>query len=144
MIASLRNLLVHDFWLKLFALALAVLIWLTISFIQSGGGQNLFANRSLPERTFLNIPVLVVSSAADVRSFKVHPSEVEIVVRGEAKLLQSLQARDIRALVDLTDIESARGLTKRIEVVGPRGVTFVQVLPEEVDVIVPPRSAPPR
>jgi YbbR domain-containing protein len=139
MIASLRNLLFHDFWLKLFALALAVLIWLTVSFIQSGGGQNLFTNRSLPERTFPKIPVLVVSSAADVRDFKVHPSEVEVVVQGDARLIQSLQARDIRALVDLTDIESARGLTERIEVTAPRGITLTRVTPEQVDVIMPPR-----
>jgi YbbR domain-containing protein len=139
MIGSLRKLLFEDFWLKLFSVALAVLIWLTVSFAQSGGGRNFFANASVPEQTFENIPVLVVSEAADVRNFKVNPNEVEVTVRGEAKLLQDLQARDIRALVDLTGIESARSLRKEIQVTTPRGITLVQVVPEEVDVIMPSR-----
>ena len=62
-----------------------------------------------------------------------------MTVRGEAKLLQDLQARDIRALVDLTGIESARNLHKQIEITTPRGITLVQVVPEEVDVIIPSR-----
>jgi YbbR domain-containing protein len=139
MIFFLRNLLLRDFWLKLFSLALAVLIWLTVAFTQSGGGRGFFANHTSPEQTYYNIPVLVVSSAADVRSFKVNPSEVAVTVQGQAKLLHNLQARDIRALVDLTDIESARGLRKRIEVTTPPGITFVQVVPNEVDVLVPPK-----
>ncbi len=32
MIEFLRNLILEDFWLKLFSLALAVLIWLTVTF----------------------------------------------------------------------------------------------------------------
>ncbi len=139
MIAFLRDLIFRDFWLKLFSLALAVLIWVTVSFAQSGEGRNFFANRAVPEQTYYNIPVLVMSSAADVRSFRVNPSEVEVTVRGETKLLHGLQAKDIRALVDLTDIESARGLHKRIEVTTPPGVTFVQAVPDEVEVIVPPK-----
>jgi YbbR domain-containing protein len=137
MINFLRNLLLRDLWLKLFSLALAVLIWLTVTFAQSGGGQNFFANHAVPEQTYYNIPVLVMSSAADVRSFKVNPSTVAVTVQGEEKLLQRLQSRDIRALVDLTGIESARGLRKRIEVTTPPGITFVQVVPNEVEVIVP-------
>ena len=93
----------------------------------------------VPEKTFDNIPVLVMSTAADVRSFKVSPSQVAVIVRGEGKLLQDLEARDIRALVDLTGIEGARSLHKQIEVTTPRGVTVVQAIPDEVDVIVPSR-----
>jgi hypothetical protein len=39
--------------------------------------------------------------------------------------------------VDLTDIGSTRGLSKRIDVTVPRGITFVQVTPEQVNVIEP-------
>jgi hypothetical protein len=141
MIAWLRNLILSDFWLKLFSLALAVLIWLTVSFairqeVPPAAG---LGNVNFEELTFFNVPVLVVSTAADVRSFKVNPSEVQIKVRGEAKQLRQLQASDIRALVDLTGIESARGLRKRIAVTTPAGVTFVQAVPDEVEVVVPPR-----
>jgi YbbR domain-containing protein len=139
MITALRNLFLRDFWLKLFSLALAVLIWLTVTFAQSGGGRNFFTSRAVPQQTYFNIPILVMSSAADVRSFKVNPSEVTVTVQGEAKLLQRLQSRDIRALVDLSGIESAHALRERIQVTTPPGITFVQVSPEEVDVIMPPK-----
>jgi hypothetical protein len=101
----------------------------------------------LDERTFYNIPVLVMSAAADVRDFKVNPGQVAIKVRGESKKLQELetrlredpQARDIRALVDLTGIESARGLRKKIVVTTPADITFEQADPDEVEIIVPPK-----
>ena len=92
------------------------------------------------ERTFSNLPVLVISSAQDVRSFKVRPSEVEVTVRGDAKTLRALRANEIRARVDLTDIETARDLRKRIEVSVPAGISQVGVTPPEVQVIFPPKS----
>jgi hypothetical protein len=141
MIAFLRNLVVCDFWLKLFSLALAVLIWLTVSFAirQEVPPATGLGSVNSEELAFPNIPVLVVSTAADVRSFKVNPSEVQIKVRGEPKKLRLLQASDIRALVDLTGIESARGLRKRIAVTTPPDVTFVQAIPDEVEIVVPPK-----
>jgi hypothetical protein len=39
--------------------------------------------------------------------------------------------------VDLTGVEAARGLRKRIEITTPAGITLVRVVPEEVEVIVP-------
>ena len=135
MIAFLRDLIVRDFWLKLFSLVLAVLIWLTVAF-----GKDFFADRGLPEQTYYNIPVSVMFSAAnaDMHGFIVDPSAVTVTVRGDKKSLNNLQARDIRALVDLTGIETAsRGLRKRIEVTTPAGITFVKVDPDEVEVIIP-------
>jgi YbbR domain-containing protein len=139
MIAFLRNLFFHDFWLKLFSLVLAVLIWFTVSLARSGGVGHFFTSRKLPERTFVNVPVSVICPAAEVREFKVTPSEVDITVQGENKLLQGLKIREIRASVDLTGIESVRGLRKRIEITTPTGIIFVRVAPDEVEVIVPPK-----
>ena len=138
MIAYLRNLVLRDFWLKLFSLALAILIWLTVSFARSGGGQSFFSGGALQELTYHNIPVQVrFSATAAVRTFKVDPIVVAVSVRGEKRALQKLQAREILALVDLTGIEEARGFRKRIEVTTPPGIIFVQVVPDEVEVIVP-------
>jgi hypothetical protein len=69
----------------------------------------------------------------------VNPAQVQVTVRGDAKSLHDLLPRDIRALVDLTGIEAARGLMKRIEVTTPAGITFVKVVPDEVEVNVPPK-----
>jgi YbbR domain-containing protein len=139
MIAFLRGVFIHDFWLKLFSLALAVLIWITVSLARTGGVGNFFTSRNLPEKTYVNVPVSVICPAADVRDFTVTPSEVDITVQGENKLLQGLKIRDIRASVDLTGIESTRGVRKRIDITTPTGITFVRVTPDEVEVIVPPK-----
>jgi YbbR domain-containing protein len=139
MIAYLRGLVERDFWLKLFSLALAILIWLTVSFARSGVGQSFFAGGKSQEQTYFNIPVQVRFSATTaVRSFKVDPIVVAVTVRGEKRALQKLQSREILALVDLAGIEeAARGFRKQIDVTTPPGITFVQVVPDEVEVIVP-------
>jgi YbbR domain-containing protein len=142
MIDFLRTLLLQDFWLKLFSLVLAILIWLTVSFAihKEVSPTTALTSANSEERTYYNIPVYLMSTAADVRDFKVSPSVVAVKVRGETRRLKDLQAREIRALIDLTGIESApRGLTKRIEVTTPAGITFVHVIPVEVEVIVPPK-----
>jgi YbbR domain-containing protein len=79
-----------------------------------------------------------LSSAEDVRGFKVSPNEVEVTVQGSARTLQNLQSKDIRAVVDLTGVAAARDLHKPVEVSVPAGVTFIRVAPEEVQVIFPP------
>lgn len=139
MIAFLRNLILRDFWIKLFSLGLAILIWEIIApaAYKPGLAVERPGGRTSEIQTNYTIPVLVMSSAADVRSFKVDPSEVEVKVRGDVRKLRELQAKDIRALVDLTGIESARDFRKQIEVTTPAGITFLNVVPDEVEVIVP-------
>jgi YbbR domain-containing protein len=141
MIHLVRNLLLRDFWLKLFSLALAVLIWLTVSFAirKEVSPATALASARTEERTYYNIPVKVMSTASDSRGFKVSPTEVQVSVRGESRLLEKLQGDDIRAIVDLTGIEAARALSKRVEVTTPAGISFLRVVPNEVDVIVPPK-----
>jgi len=140
MIAFLRHLIFHDFLLKVFSLALAVLIWLTIHFAsQKEGSPVTPLTLTTTQRTFPKLPVMVIFAAEDVRTSKVKPSEVEVTVQGEAKVLENLQGKDIRVMVDLTGIEAAR-LRKRIEVSPPAGVTLVRVTPPEVDVIIPPKG----
>jgi YbbR domain-containing protein len=138
MITFLRNLVFHDFWLKLFSLALAFLIWFTVSFAiqRSLSPATSLTGANLKELTYFNLPLRVYSTAADLdlRGYQVNPSEVTVTVRGEAKQLQTLQPNDIRVFVDLAGIGTG-GLRKRIEVSTPPGVTFVQVVPEEADIL---------
>ncbi len=134
----LRDLFFTDFWLKLFSFALAVLCWFTVDLavkndVTPGAPLSLTPYR----RTFPNLPVVVLSSAEDVRSARVNPKEVEVTVEGERRILEKLQSREIRVLIDLTGIEAAHDLRKRIEVSTPAGVTHVKVDPEEVQVSFP-------
>jgi hypothetical protein len=141
MISFLRNLIFHDFILKLFSVGLAVLIWMTVSFAirKEVSPVANFVGTAPEQRTFFSVPVIVMSTAADVRDVKVRPSEVEVTVRGESKVVRNLKGAEIRAIVDLTGIESARELRKRIDVSTPVGVALVVVSPEEVQVLVPPK-----
>jgi hypothetical protein len=132
----LEKILKHA-WLKLFSLALAVLIWVTVSFaIRNESLQAASVVANLPTRVFY-LPVLVVSAAADVREFHVSPDSIEVTVWGESANLAQLQDKDIRVMVDLTDIESARGMTKRVEVSTPPGITLKSVDPDIVQIVVP-------
>ncbi len=139
MINSLRNLFFRDFLLKLFSLVMAVLIWLVVRFaIQKEGSPLPTLPLAAHELTFANLPVLVMSSAQDVHEVKVQPSTVEVTVQGDAKVLGSIQSKDIRPIVDLTGVVEAAGdLRKRIEVTTPPGVALTHIVPEDVKVIFP-------
>jgi YbbR-like protein len=138
MITFLRDLLFKDFWLKLFSLALAAAIWTTVTLAIKNEVSPL-PTLGIPTdvRTFYSLPVLVLSSAGDVRTIKVEPEQVAITLQGEPKTLQNLQGKDIRALVDLTGITAATNLTRRIEVSIPSGITHVRVVPSEVKILFP-------
>jgi hypothetical protein len=143
MIKFLRHLFLDDFVLKLFSLALALLFWITVSFaIQQKEGLPTPALPLTTEvRRFFNIPVVVMSSASDVRNFKVSPNQVEVKVEGGAPIIENLQSKDLRALVDLTGSETAQNLRKRIEISAPAGITVLSVSSLEVQVIPPPKPA---
>jgi YbbR domain-containing protein len=144
MIKFLRHLFLDDFLLKLFSLALALLFWITVSFaIQQ---KETLPTPAMPTsaeaRRFFNIPVIVVSSSSDVHNYRVDPDQVEVKVQGDAPIIENLQAKDLRALVDLTGIETNRIQQGAIEVSAPAGVTLLRVLPQEAQVIPPPKPSP--
>jgi YbbR domain-containing protein len=141
MIAFLRNLVTQDLGLKLFALALAVLIWATVQFAISKGITGVTQSGTQTQRAFPELPVSVVAAASDVRAFRVHPERVDVVVRGEKGIVSQLTEREIRVTVDLTEIAAARALRQHVEVSAPPGITLVRVTPADVEVVVPPRPA---
>lgn len=131
MIALLRNLVTHDLGLKLFALALALLIWATVQFAGVTGPQI--------TRTVRDVPVLVVSANADVRALRTTPDHVEVSIRGDQTMVEQLPAKSIRVTVDLTSLTAFPGMLKHLDVATPPGVTFVRVTPVEVEVLEPPK-----
>jgi YbbR domain-containing protein len=143
MIPFLRKLILEDFWLKLFSFILAVLTWFTVNSMASqkeGLSMAPHSSAGSKQRSLPSLPVVILSSAQDVRSFHVSPSEVEVTLQGDPKILESLQNKDIRVSVDLTGIGAAHDLRKRIDVSTPVGITHVRVMPEEVQVIFPPQN----
>jgi hypothetical protein len=127
----LRNLFLEDFWLKLFSLALAILIWLTVTYANPKDART-------EKRVYTSLPVTILAATEDVHNFKVTPSEVVVTVEADFKTMQKLEVKDIRPMVDLTRVGPARDLMTRIQVAVPAGVKPVQVTPEQVQVIFPP------
>lgn len=134
----MRDWLTKDFGWKLFSVFLAVGIWLTVHKIEEPKEST--ASPTSSPVTYGNLPVFIVASALDVHLYHVAPSTVSVTVSGSPEVMAVLQANQIRAVVDLTDIESGKGLWRKVEVSTPLGVTLVNVDPPSVEVIVPPVS----
>jgi YbbR domain-containing protein len=134
---AMRDWVTNDFGWKLFSLFLAVAIWLTVHKIyeEPGAASGLVVGNTV---TFGNLPVLVVSTAADVHDFRVAPLTVKVTVSGSTEVMNKLQADQVHAVVNLTDIGLERDLHLPVDVSAPPGVTLVSVDPPRVGVIVPP------
>lgn len=139
MIDFLRHLFLKDFWLKLFSFALAALIWFTVNIAinRETAGAPALSLTPTEEKVFSALPVVVLSSAEDVRTVRVNPKDVEVTVQGEPKLLKDVRAKDIRVLLDLTGIPAAHDMRVRVGVTLPAGVSLSRVNPEEVQVAFP-------
>lgn len=137
----MRDIFTKDFGWKLFSLVLAFAIWLTVQAVREDPRPNGLASSGWTTRTFRNLPVLAVSAASDVRTFVVKPVSVEVTVGGRPDVISTLTEKEIRVTVDLTDIESAKDLRKRVDVATPPGITFVLAEPASVEIVMPARTS---
>jgi len=136
----MREVLTRDLTWKLFSLGLAVAIYFIVLSVREGTPRHTSTSDEMEERSFDGLPVVVFATAADVREFKVEPETVSVTVEGKREVLNQLTPADLRVLVDLTEIESAQDLIKRVEVSVPPGVRFVVAIPAEVYIVVPPKT----
>ena len=135
---ALRDWFIKDLGWKLLSVVLAVVIWLTVNKILGESGSSTESAIGDKQTTYDDLPVLVVSAASDVRDFHVMPPAVTVTVSGAPNVMAVLQANQIRAVVDLTGIESARKLRRRVDISLPPGVRLVSFNPSTVEVLVPP------
>jgi hypothetical protein len=137
---ALQDLFIKDIGWKLFSLVLALAIWLTVHKILEESEPPLLAAVPQPvTETFSNVPVLIVSAAADVRQFHVTPDTVAVSVSGQRDVMEGGQEGRIHALVNLTDFDAVNEEQQPVEVSTPPGVTLVSLDPAEVSVVVPPQ-----
>jgi YbbR domain-containing protein len=133
----MRDFFFKDLGWKIFSLLLAVGIWLTVHRILQESVEPV-THLGSSTLTYGNLPVLIVASASDVHLYRVAPNAVSVTVSGSPDAIAVLQANQIRATVDLTDIESAKELKRRVDISVPSGITLVSVEPPKVGVIIPP------
>ena len=137
MIPALQDLVLKDFWLKLFSFALACLIWFTIHIAIKNDISPVASLSLAPTEQIVlrDIPIVVLSQADETRHFSVTPKAASVTVQGEAGTLRNLRKQDVRVVVDLSDPGVSQDFHRRIDVSTPAGVMHVRVEPEEVQVL---------
>ena len=133
----MRDLFIKDLGWKLFSLFLAAAIWLAVHKIIEEPKISETAEAGSPV-TYGNLPVSIVAAAADVHLYRVIPNAVSVTVSGPPDAIAVLQANQIHATVDLTDIESAKDLKRRVDISVPPGIKLVSLDPPKVGVLIPP------
>jgi YbbR domain-containing protein len=130
-----RDLLLNNFWWKVTALLLAIVVWL--GFQPRDKKLNLFPDAYQPSyvRYILRHPVTIIKPANDTREFKVTPSEVDIALSGDEKVLDRLKGSEIRASVDVVSL-AGKSNTLPITVNFPHSeqIKQEQVTPDRVQV----------
>ena len=134
----MRDLLVKDLPWKVFSLALALVLWLTVHRIYEEP-QTPEVPQAAKTEVFGNIPVLIISTASDVRDYRVIPTTVSVTVSGPPDIMDKLEENQVRPMVDMTEIGDVKDLSRRVDVSTPPGVTLISVIPPKVGVILPPR-----
>ena len=122
-----RDFFVTNRWQKLFALFLAVLIWLAV---HSGVALAPEGPPGHSHREFQDVPLLVLTPAADLGRYRLQPESVRVLLRGDPSVLKVVNSRAIEAFVSLAE-DPAMG-TRPIHVYPPAGTAVISVEPDEV------------
>lgn len=131
----LQDLILRNFWLKFFSVALATVIWLSIHYgIQNespmrGGGMN-----HLLAQEYIRVPVTVVTGPGETRAFRVIPNEVVVIVMGDEAALRGAANRDFKISVDLTGFRSKEPTPMVLQSEAPADLTIEEISPSTVTV----------
>jgi hypothetical protein len=127
---SLRHLILHNFWLKFFSMAMATVIWLTIHYSIH---EDLNANQPLRSE-YIRVPVTVKTFVGDQRIFRVTPDEVVVTAVGPDEALLRATRKEIRVNLDLTDFTSAEPASKQLIAEAPADIKVLAISPATVEV----------
>lgn len=134
MIPLLQELVLKDFWLKLFSFALASLIWFTVNIaIKRDISPGVSLSLGPTEQVVLkDMPISILEAPDESHHFSVNHKTADVTLLGEPTNLRNLRRRDVRVVVDFSDGGTSRDLRRRIEVFTPPGLTKIKIDPEEV------------
>lgn len=144
----LRGLFLDHFWLKLFSLLLAMLVWLAVraNIVREASFRE-FGDREAT-RNFTARPVMVMTESGAHPAVRIDPPFVDIAVRGVAQDVERLDVRDVRAFVRIPDRPEAETAVP-VHVQLPPDAALVMVSPGVVRVVslavptnVPPATTP--
>ena len=126
--------LLHNFWLKIFSLGLATIIWVTVHIGIRGDFALTNPNVAHPFRTGIDLPVSIITQPGDARVFKIWPKQATATIIGEEPIVRRMTGRDIKIYVDLTDFKSRGQTNGELHVDVPRDVTVIGLDPAAVQI----------
>jgi hypothetical protein len=132
---SLQHLILRNFWLKFFSVALATVIWLSIHYgIQNESPMSEFNVNHLLAQEYIRVPVTVVTRPGDRRVFKITPNEVVVIAAGEEPALRRTTSKNIKVSLDLIDFHSKEPTPMELQSEAPNDVTVQAISPSIVTV----------
>lgn len=140
MMRFLKNLIVHDWPLKVFSLALAILTWLAVSFTLKQRVVPVADSPNVSKRTYYELPVMIVSRTGSAAGYQALPKKLDVTVQGDEAVLKSLSGRSFKVLVDVSDATFKTSTKLPVEVVTPAGVSQVKIEPEGFVIVTPPST----
>lgn len=133
---SIRN----NFWIKIFALVLAILIYLAVQSILLDNPSLIWNPlKSGETKEFPAIPVRLVIDPDQGQGFKVDPPFVKIVVSGEPQVLNKLLPSKLLVYARV-DIAKAPLGSFPVEIVPIKELTIDSIQPPRVDIETVPTS----
>jgi hypothetical protein len=142
-----RDVILHNFRLKLLSLGLASLIWVGVRYqIQS---EYPFTTQALAThpvfKQTLKVRVSTITPG-DGRGFRIVPRDVQVTVLGEESVLRKLSPTNLIVYIDLTDFNSRTPVPMELHAHTPPEVIVGDIQPSEVTVeqiIARPQILPP-
>jgi len=129
----MRELILNNFWLKIFSLVLAVMIWLAIRGNIRSNGTNAQNPFRLPSNDEFARPIVLQTAANDKQAYIVNPLSVTVKVTGDPDALKKLNPNDIQVSVRLINAPVVHGAFP-VEVKPPRNIMVQQFWPSHVHI----------
>jgi hypothetical protein len=129
----MRDWILNNFGWKITALVLAIAVRFAL---RPEDGQPLLPDSlRTTTRYMVAHPITLSKPATDLRQFKVTPENVDITLSGEAKVLKELDDREVRATVDIRDLEPGSDTVQIHVFVPPEGgIKLKKIYPDRVHV----------
>jgi hypothetical protein len=129
-VISARHLILHNFWLKLFSIAMATVIWLAVD-------NNIHNEQNINQMLtadYIRVPVSVQTTPGDKRVFRVTPNEVVVIAVGKDAASFQATRKDIRVTLDLTHFDAKESSTEELKAQAPPGISVLEIIPYTVQV----------
>jgi len=130
----LTDLIRNNFWIKVFSLILAVLIWFAVRSMVPDESESILASLLPPLTDHYYRPVALLISPAQGQNYQISPSNVTITVSGDPKAMEKLFYTNILAYVRMQEVKPTADNQYRVEVIVPRDISVKGIEPPVVTV----------